>query len=176
MIKIFSFRPEYFNNNGDQGNLEALAHFSNEAIEEVGLEDSQFALIGDGSRAAIREFGAELEAMAPALQKRLDAGAPTLIVGSAYEFFAPKLSGLPKLQYGLRTSEFREASHSSIKVKGYRNTEVIDSDLFVSGYFVATTLYGPVLAKNIELLEHMAKGLSLQVEVSERERNWIEKL
>lgn len=176
MIKVFSFRPEYFNNNGDQGNLEALSHFTGKSLDLVDIEKAEFALFGDGSRAAIREFGAELEAMVPELQRRLDTKAPTLIVGSAYEFFAPKLSGLPALSYGPRVSEFREANHSSINVKGYRNSEVIDSDLFVSGYFVATTLYGPVLAKNIELLEHMAKGLSLQVNVSERQRSWIAKL
>ena len=176
MIKVFSFRPEYFNNNGDQGNLEALSHFTNQTVELVELETADFALIGDGSRAAIREFTSELEAMVPALQQRLDAGKPTLLVGSAYEFFAPRLSGMPVLKYGKRVSEFREASAGSISVKGYRNTEVIDADLFISGHFVATTMYGPVLAKNIELLKHMAIGLSLEVNVSERQRSWISKL
>ncbi len=176
MIRVFSFRPEYFNNNGDQGNLEALAHFTDQEISTVAIDDAEFALFGDGSRAAIREFGDELDSLVPALEKRLQAGLPTLIVGSAYEFFAPKLSGLPILSYGDRVSEFREVRSNDIAVKGYRNSEVIDSDLFLSGHFVATTLFGPVLAKNISLLQHMAQGLGLQVSVSDHQRSWIEKL
>lgn len=176
MIRVFSFRPEYFNNNGDQGNLEALSHFTNQTVELVELEKADFALFGDGSRAAIREFTSELEGLVPELQKRLDTGAPTLLVGSAYEFFAPRLSGLPVLKYGKRVSEFRDVSAGSIDVKGYRNTEVIDEDLYVSGHFIATMMYGPVLAKNIGLLDHVAKGLSLEINVSESQQSWISKL
>jgi hypothetical protein len=39
-----------------------------------------------------------------------------------------------------------------MKAFGYRNSEAVE-DLFVSGAFVSTTLFGPVLAKSPELLD-----------------------
>jgi hypothetical protein len=148
MIKVFSYRPEYFNNNGDQGNLEALAHFTKSEISMCGIEEAEFVLFGDASRAAMREFEPELEALVKTLDARLKAGKPTLLVGSCYEFFASRIEGIPSLKLGDRVSEFRGATSSGITVKGYRNSEVVSQDLFISGHFVATTLFGPVLAKN----------------------------
>ena len=176
MIRVFSYRPEYFNNNGDQGNLEALRHFLKADISYSQIEQADFVLVGDASRAAMREFNAELLALVPFLQARLDNGSPTLIVGSSYEFFAPLLSGVPSLSYGERSSEFRTAESAGIKVKGYRNTELVSPDLFISGAFVMTTMYGPVLAKNPQLLKLVAGSLGLQVQISQRELEWIEKL
>lgn len=175
MIKVFSFQPKFFNNNGDQGNLEALSHFTSEALAYVELSEADFVLFGDGSRAAMREFKDELDSCIPELDRRLGAGSPTLIVGSCYEHFSGKLLGLPALSYGKRVSEFRVAESGSHKVKGYRNTEVTDSDLFISEGFVATTLFGPVLAKNPDLLRSLVGRIGLNIQISDLERDWIEK-
>lgn len=176
MTSVFSFRSQYFNNNGDQGNLEALEHFSRSTFEIASIEGADFVLFGDASRAAMREFEAELEKCVPVLELRLSKGLPTLLVGSCYEFFARRISSMPNLEYGDRVSEFREVAAAGMRIKGYRNSEVYGNDLFISGLFVGTTLFGPVLAKNIELLQRMAAGLGLEVSVTSEQRQWIEKL
>lgn len=176
MIKAFSYRPEYFNNNGDQGNLEALAHFTNSKIVPVEIKDADFVLFGDASRAAMRHFNDELEALTATLEIRLERNLPTLLVGSCYEFYAERIKGIPDLAVGKRVSEFREVTHGGITVKGYRNSEVLNQDLFVGGRFIGTTLFGPVLAKNPALLKLIASGLELEVRYSEAESGWIAKL
>ena len=173
MTTVYSFRPEYFNNNGDQGNLEALEYFTRFKFVAGDIVGADFVLIGDASRAAMREFSNELEGLTEPLQLRLDSGAPTLIVGSSYEFFCSRLSGMPKLAFGPRVSEFRTVEAFGMKVKGYRNSEVQNEDLFVKGLFVGTTLFGPVLAKNLKLAEMFATGLGLEMFVSDEVKQWI---
>lgn len=176
MIKVFSFRPEFFNNNGDQGNLEALSYFTRQPLSFVELDEADLVLIGDGSRAAIREFETELLEMLPQLRERFSKGLPTLIVGSAYEFFLERLPLVEKPSYDHRVSEFREVTADSIRVKGYRNSELVADDIVISGAFIGTTLFGPVLAKNPALLERVAKTLNLEVQISPEEREWISRL
>lgn len=176
MTSVFSFRAQYFNNNGDQGNLEALEHFSKERFHLVSIEEADFVLFGDASRAAMREFETELERCVPVLEQRLSGGLATLLVGSCYEFFASRLSGIPKLEYGQRVSEFREVEASGIRVMGYRNTEVLGQDFFIEGLFVGTTLFGPVLAKNLDLTKRIATGLGLELSVTSQQQQWIEQL
>lgn len=176
MIKVFSFRPEFFNNNGDQGNLEALSYFTKQPLSFVGLDEADLVLIGDGSRAAIREHEAELLAMLPLLRERYSKGLPTLIVGSAYEFYLERLPLVEQPSFGERVSEFRNVTADGISVKGYRNSELIADDLVISGSFIGTTLFGPVLAKNPWLLERIAKALNLDVQISAEEREWISKV
>ena len=173
MTTVYSFRPEYFNNNGDQGNLEALEHFTRTKFAPGEIATADWVLIGDASRAAMREFAYELEGLTEPIELRLEAGAPTLIVGSSYEFFCSRLNGMPKLTFGPRVSEFRTVEALGAQVKGYRNTEVRDDDLFVKGLFVGTTLFGPVLAKNLKLAEMFATGLGLEMSVSEEQKQWI---
>lgn len=176
MIKVFSFRPEYFNNNGDQGNLEALRHFLRVETVPTGFNEADFVLIGDASRAAMREFEPELTELSSGLQERLNQGLPTLIVGSSYEFYAKLLQGVPRLTRGARASEFRTASSAGVKVKGYRNSEILDQDLFISGAFVMTSFFGPVLAKNPQLLKVVAGKLGYEAHYSPTELEWIEKV
>lgn len=176
MIKVFSFRPEYFNNNGDQGNLEALKHYLQVEFQESTIEDADFVLFGDGSRAALREFAGELLASVPYLKARLDSGQPTLLVGATYELLAPHLTGSPALSYTQRASEFREATSAGVKVRGYRNSELDGGDLYIKGAFVMTTLFGPVLAKNLELIELFARSLGITPKISSRELEWISKI
>lgn len=166
MITLATFRPEFFNQNGDQANLEVLGmqlmwRGIDCEVSSKDFADSDFLLIGDASRAAMKEFGSELEVLVPLLTERFEAGLPTLLVGSAHEFFAGRVRGLPPVRLTDRVSEFREAKHSGLEAFGYRNTEAVE-DLIVSGAFVSTTLFGPVLAKSPEVLEAVLQRLGVE--------------
>lgn len=164
VIRTWSYRPDYFNNNSDQANLLVLrrqlewrgAHL--EPTSNLGLAD--FVLIGDGSRAAVREFATELEELVPKISRRFQDGSPTLIVGSAFEFFLERIPELGTLSRGERSSEFRVVKDDHVEAFGYRNTDLM-TDLKINGSFVATTLFGPVLAKSPELLSLMLEGLGI---------------
>lgn len=165
MISLGAFMPEYFNQNGDQGNIEVLGmQLMWREIEcqvvTGDLEQVDFLLVGDASRAAMREFEGELLALIPLLENRLSEGLPTLLVGSAHEFYAGKVAGLRKLTPAARASEFREASDAGVAAFGYRNSE-FKEDLFVSGGFASTSLFGPVLGKSPKLLELMLAKLGV---------------
>lgn len=164
MIKLASFRPEYFDNNGDQANLAVLVahlaavHCSFEVTDE--LIASDFLLVGDSSIAAHTNFQSELMALVPELKMRLSAGKPTLLVGRSYEFFAPLL-GI-ELAHGERESKFVKIRTASHEVIGYHNSTVLEPKFFISGAFIGTTLFGPVLAKNPSVLSTI--GLALGAE------------
>jgi CobQ-like glutamine amidotransferase family enzyme len=176
----FSFHSEYFDNNGDQGNLSVLKYFLAEqavSFDEAGeLSSADFVLIGDASRAAIREYGKELLDLAPALQARHDAGLPTLLVGSSYEFLASQVTWLDTPRRGSVVSEFRSVvTDEAGPVVGYRNSSIVDIDFVRNGDFIATTLFGPLLAKNPNLLDQMlvACGGS-PADWQPQMRNWVE--
>ena len=180
MTRYFSFHSEHFDNNGDQGNLSVLKYFlAKQAVsfdEADELASADFVLIGDASRAAIREYGNELLDLAPALQARHDAGLPTLLVGSSYEFLASQVTWLETPRRGSVVSEFRTVvTDDAGPVVGYRNSSIADLDFVRNGEFIATTLYGPILAKNPNLLDQMlvACGGS-SADWQPRMRNWVE--
>jgi CobQ-like glutamine amidotransferase family enzyme len=58
-----------------------------------------------------------------------------------------------------------KVNHAGSEVVGYRNSEVLDSELFIRGGFVGTLLFGPLLAKNPDLLKLFAQKLSLNISV-----------
>ena len=163
MITLASYRPEFFNNNGDQGNLEVLAaHLKAVGVPFVVSDElvgSDFLLIGDSSIAAHDHFETELNALLPELKLRLLAGRPTLLVGRSWEYFAPLLG--VELSHGERASKFFEVKVSEHEVLGYHNSTVIEPKFFVTGSFMGTTLFGPLLAKNPSVLKLI--GLSLGV-------------
>jgi CobQ-like glutamine amidotransferase family enzyme len=68
---------------------------------------------------------------------------------------------------GARVSKFVRVNHAGSQVVGYRNSEVLDSELYVRGNFVGTLLFGPVLAKNPELLKLFVDALSLSFTVGD---------
>lgn len=173
MIRLSSFEPELFNRNADQGNMLVLKR----QLEWRGVEfellsefdaAADFVLIGDAFSAVTEHLRAELLALAPSLQRRLDLGLPTLIVGSSYEFFMGVLNGLPQPKRATRESEFRRVTSKDISAFGYRNTDLASDDLYVKGGFIATTLYGPVLAKSPDLLALVLSdlGVSQKLEAS----------
>lgn len=178
MIRLAGFRPEFFNNNGDQGNLEVLekqlAWRGISGVITPDLNEADFVLFGDASRAAMREFNSELEGQLDLLRSRLENNLPTLLIGSCHEFFAPKL-GLTQLQKVARVSEFRELEADGVTVFGYRNTDA-DVDFVIRGFFASTTLFGPVLAKSPQLLDRMLRGLGVQSELDESRSSSLEEM
>ena len=158
MIKLFSFEPYYFNNNGDQGNLEVVEFLLTEQgirfKESVTIEDADFVLIGDASKAVMEEYSKQLGKLHKPIAARYKQGLPTLLVGSAYEFFAETLG----LQYRQQTRESKFVTTQD-GYFGYRNSDKTLPACFVKDAFVATSLFGPVLIKNPELLERIITGL-----------------
>ena len=173
MISTFSFMPEHFNNNGDQGNIEVLsielkaAQVEHAAIDKI--EKADFVLFGDASRAAMRHYESELEGYRPLIRERFSKGLATLLVGSSYEFFANDL-GL-ELRQVARKSEFVNGDYF-----GYRNTEYDLKPVTRNGLFVATSLYGPFLAKNPTYLSELLMGLGANPVLQPERLVWIEKI
>jgi CobQ-like glutamine amidotransferase family enzyme len=170
MITLATFMPEYFNNNGDQGNLEVLSkHLEWRGVRyqvvSTDFENADFLMVGDGSRAVMREFSKQLEGLSNLLTNRLQAGKATLLVGSAHEFFCHSLSGLPSINKTSRVSEFRAVRAADFNVLGYRNSDY-DLDLFIDRAFVSTSLFGPVLAKNPDLLSLLLESMGVSDELS----------
>lgn len=167
MTTVFSFEPEYFNQNGDQGNLEVLEHATSQRFTRSLDPSADLLIVGDASRAAMRRFSSELLALQPHVEARLEQGRPTLLVGSSFEFYSENSELLPGLLRGPRVSKFVKVNHAGSEVVGYRNSEVVDSELFVRGAFVGTLLFGPILAKNPDLLGMFAAALNLKLSLDD---------
>jgi CobQ-like glutamine amidotransferase family enzyme len=169
MIKLATFMPTYFNNNGDQGNIEVLLKQLEWrgvqcSVTSTELKGSDFLLVGDGSRAVMREFKSELAAITDLVDERLSNGKATLLVGSAHEFFCSRLPGLPELGNAPRVSEHREVGSGDLRVFGYRNNE-IDIDFFIEQAFISTSLFGPILAKNENLLNIVLNSMGVNTDL-----------
>ena len=171
MSSYFSFEPQHFNNNGDQGNLlvlsKQLALSGQSFTETEEIRDADFVLVGDASIAAMRHYAGRLELLRPFIKDRFAQGAPTLIVGSSYEFFASDL-GLTSKPY-LRRSEFVDQDG----IFGYMNVDHNLPPFVANGAFMATSLFGPILAKNPELLEQMTISLGATFQIENIEREWV---
>ncbi len=173
MIKIFSFEPIYFDNNGDQGNVEVLVHQLNQQGKKFKIvtsaEKADFVLIGDGSNAVMDRYSKELGKLRKIVAQRFAQGLPTLLVGSAYEFFAAEMGLSPNVVK--RESKFVTTNEGYF---GYRNS---DKDLpvcFVKGSFIGTNLFGPVLAKNPQLLGRVLNAVGAELKLSAQALEWIE--
>lgn len=172
MISLSSFEPELFNRNADQGNLQVLRKqlqwrgVEFEEQREFNIE-ADFVLIGDAFNAVTKHYQGQLLELVPMLEKRLELGRPTLLVGSSYEFFLGAVHGLPTTTRGERRSEFRKVSYGDLSAFGYRNTDLSGQDLFARGAFIGTTLFGPVLAKSPDLLNTILDGLGVEAKLDE---------
>jgi CobQ-like glutamine amidotransferase family enzyme len=166
MIKLASFKPEFFDNNGDQGNIAVLAtHLSaiGQAFELSGdCNESDFLMIGDSSIAVHEHYQRELSELLPELKLRLLAGKPTLLVGRSWEYFAPLLG--VELSQGSRESKFVQLKVANHEVIGYHNSTVVEPRFFISGAFIGTTLFGPLLAKNPSVLKLLGSSLGVEFE------------
>ena len=173
MIKLFTFHPEHFDNNGDQGNIEVLRYELDRAGVPHGvaktIESADFVLIGDASRAAMRHYSSELRALWPGLEARRKSGLATVVVGSSYEYFAAEL-GLSAHRVE-RVSEFSTGEYF-----GYRNTELDLPPVTRDGLFLATSLFGPFLAKNPNYLADLLAGLGVEANPDPLKLEWIQKI
>lgn len=167
MTSVFSFHPEYFNQNGDQANIDVLEFATAVKFDRVGSSSADLVLIGDASRAAMRQFEASLLELVPSIAARFDAGLPTLLIGSSYEFFASQVMAMPELTHGSRVSAFVEVQNHDQKVVGYQNTELQSPKFVLRGAFIGTVLFGPLLAKNPAILEIIASGMGLRTKLAE---------
>lgn len=167
MTSVFSFEAQFFNQNGDQGNLAVLEHVTEKKLLKIDDPTADLVIIGDASRAAMRRFAPELTALIPAIEQRLLEGLPTLLVGSSFEFYSERCEMLPTLTRGPRESKFVKVNHDGSQVVGYRNSDVLGSELFVRGCFVGTLLFGPLLAKNPDLLGLFSESLGLETEAQD---------
>lgn len=173
MIKIFTFEPEYFNSNGDQGNLEVITALLTQQKMKYKFvptaKEADFVLLGDCSLASLENFEKQLGKLRKTVAARFSDGLPTLLVGNSYEFFAPEI-GLTVKRIP-RESKFVTTPEGHF---GYRNS---DNDLpicLVNGAFIATSLFGPVLAKNPQLLSLVMSSLGAKMKLSEEVLGWIE--
>lgn len=173
MINIYSFEAAYFNNNGDQGNIEVLAQQLSKQKKKYKMvsspESANFVLIGDCSNAVLEEFSKPLSKLRRVISKRWEKGLPTLLVGSAYEFFSSELGLEPKQVQ--RESKFVTTSDGHF---GYRNSDKDLPSCLVKGSFIATSLFGPILAKNPQLLEKVLRDLGAEISLSADALEWIE--
>jgi len=179
MITLASFHPEHFNNNADQGNIEVLTWMLNKAslgheVSATISPESNFVMIGDASFAALAHYESKLESLIPMLAKRLQDGSPTLLVGSSYEFYLKRMAGLPGFRVSDRASGFVSVE-TSMKdaVIGYKNSELFDAEVFISAAFIGTQLYGPILAKNPDLLQLILRGLGETIDPEESDLELI---
>ena len=172
MTTYFSFRPDYFNNNGDQGNLEALREaIGSQFSETKKIDGADFVLFGDASLAVMEHFADELDKFRAAIRARFEGGLPTLVVGRSYEFFAPDL-GL-EVKSRNRFSGFVETAGG---VFGYKNSDNDLPDVTQNGAFIATNLFGPVLVKNPELLALVLQSLGRKLLLDETRLGYLNEI
>ena len=172
MITYFSFQPEHFNNNGDQGNLEVLKSLIGDSFcSTESTELADFVMFGDASIAVMQHHAAALEKLRGAVKARFVAGNPTLLVGRSYEFFASELG----LDCGRveRVSEFRLSAEG---IFGYRNTDNNLPDFFQKGAFIGTNFFGPLFAKNPDLTEKFCRSLGATVEFGAKRKDFVEEI
>jgi CobQ-like glutamine amidotransferase family enzyme len=89
---------------------------------------------------------------------RYEKGLPTLLIGSAYTFFAPEI-GITK-EPTKRESKFVTTPEGYF---GYRNSDNNLPVCTVKGAFIASSLYGPLLAKNPQLLQVVLEKLGAKM-------------
>jgi CobQ-like glutamine amidotransferase family enzyme len=173
MITYFSFEPRYFNNNGDQGNLEVLLKILRDSGYKtkpaLSLRKADFVLVGDASIAVMERFSKNLSSMRDEIRRRFEAGRPTLIVGSSYEYFSEEL--------GLQSKKTKRKSGfvtTSDGFFGYRNSDTTLPEVFIRKAFVGTKLFGPALAKNPKLLELQLTALGRDLAMPLLAAGWVE--
>jgi CobQ-like glutamine amidotransferase family enzyme len=162
MIKLYSFEPFYFNNNGDQGNLDVVKN----QLQKQNIKfkivaspaDADFVLIGDCSEAVLNHYEKQLTKLRKLIAIRYEKGLPTLLVGSAYTFFAPNL-GISQ-EPTKRESKFVTTPDGYF---GYRNSDNNLPICTVKGAFIASSLFGPLLAKNPQLLGVVLEKLGAKI-------------
>ena len=167
MIRLAGLFPEHLNLNGDFGNLEVLSRqfeWRGMACELVAatsvndLDDSiNFVLIGHGSVAAWAAISQEFLDITTRLSELMASGVPILAISTGFDMAISSglVSNLEVSDLAERVSKFELVKINELEVLGYVNTDRSLPTLHLDGPFIGTTLHGPVLAKNPELLEEL---------------------
>jgi CobQ-like glutamine amidotransferase family enzyme len=165
MIRLAGLFPENLNLNGDFGNLEVLSRqfewrgMACEVVDATTVDDLDdsinFVLIGHGSVAAWAAISQAFSSLTPRLSQMMANGVPLLAISTGFDMAIS--SGLiPTLEVSDladRVSKFEIVKVNELEVLGYVNTNRSLPALYVDGAFIGSTLHGPLLAKNPELLE-----------------------
>ena len=178
MIKLAGLFSDHLNLNGDFGNLQVLDQqlswraMPHEIVSVENTEDlvvaPNFILIGHGSEAAWADIESNFVALIPRLRELLSAGATILAVSTGFEMAAKHglINGVTVGAIDARISKFAITQDDSGDVLGYVNTDTDLPAIYREGSFIGTTLHGPLLAKNSDLLESFLTQISANAGVS----------
>jgi CobQ-like glutamine amidotransferase family enzyme len=165
LITLLSIFPEHLNLNGDQGNtvvLEAQLRWRGIEVQTVAaakLADfdvkPDFILVGHGSAAAWDEIRSSFQQMVPRIAELVAEGIPLLAVSTGFQSLTSLFPDVDQLEFGERVSKFAVATIENEEILGYVNTDTNLPMFAESGPAFGTTLHGPVLAKNPELLQRL---------------------
>lgn len=165
-LRLGAWQPQFFNQNGECANLAVLSHWLSLAGIEVKIasieERSQlasldFLVVGDAGRAAVRQFGTELTALA--VERAGSTSGPlAMFFGKSFELVAGTVVGepLPEVE---RVSDFQALATEWGTVRGYLNSRLKPMGLLQAGRFLGTSLHGPVLASSPQLRAEILKAL-----------------
>jgi hypothetical protein len=106
----------------------------------------------------MNHYEKQLTKLRKLIAMRYEKGLPTLLIGSAYSFFAPEL-GITQ-EPTKRESKFVTTPEGYF---GYRNSDNNLPVCTVKGAFIASSLYGPLLAKNPQLLQVVLEKLGAKM-------------
>jgi lipid II isoglutaminyl synthase (glutamine-hydrolysing) len=172
MIRLAALFPEHLNLNGDQGNLEVIRKqlaWRGIASEVVSVSsildlDESFALIfiGHGSVAAWQDLEDRFAGLSARVRELAESGTRVLAVSTGFEAAIKHKICVDVVANRMpnRVSKFEVIEESGSEVLGYVNTDKDLPALHRCGTFIGTTLHGPVLVKNPELLEEILRGLA----------------
>jgi CobQ-like glutamine amidotransferase family enzyme len=180
-MRLVGYDAGNFNSNGDQGNLEIVASelrwrsldfdlVSSTAPSE--LESADLLLFGGASRAVMRHHSQHLTALLPVLRARASRLAPTIFIGSCFEFFSEPLFGL-EVRPATRSSDYYLGEFGPSKVIGYLNTETELPPLAIDGRQIGSLLTGPLLLKNRWLLKDVLQWLGVTADLPEEKESEV---
>lgn len=174
VLTVASFRPEFFNVIGDQGNLDVLCAEAGWAgvdcvrveLTSANAATADFVLLGAASLSAMRALEPELAELEPHLLERTAAARPSLYLGSSYIRFAPAVFGLQPAATQ-RVSDYYRGDFNGNSVVGYLNSDSTLPPLTTVSGQIGSLLSGPLLAKNRWLLEAYADRLGFELATPE---------
>lgn len=174
MILLGAFFGNEFNQNGDLANLEVIARaFVSESTEVAVATDVRdfnelvnldFLVIGDCSKAHMRNRINELTDLPRVIDQRVKLGKWTLIVGNSYEFLSAAIFDLQPIERESPISGFFSHNFGGLNYWGYINTKVQLPPVVVKKYLVGTQFFGPLLARNPLLITQIAVDLGVQTD------------
>jgi len=183
-MKFVSYDAGHFNTNGDQGNLQIIATelrwrgIGYELISSTApndLEAADLLLFGGASRAVMRHHSQHLTALLPVIRGRASRLAPTVFIGSSFEFFSEPLFGL-EAKPANRSSDYYSGELGSNRVIGYLNTETDLPPLAIDGRQIGSLLTGPLLLKNRWLLKDVLQWLGVTTDLPSEKEAEVQRL